>query len=462
MDIDAEPKPVGLASRFRMLEAFGFRDFRYLWLSSIAASFAMQMQIVARGWLAYDMTDSPLALGWVMLSFMAPSVVFSLFGGILADRVQKKPIMIFSQLANVLATGWLAWIIYADHINFWHFIYFGLFNGSVMSLSMPARSSIIPDIVGRRTVVNAMALSSATFNLSRIAGPSVAGVLIAVVAGGDQTSTTGVGIVFFVITALYSLGVIATVMLNYRGEPTKQGGTDMLGDLREGIAYTIHNPLLMGLLLLGLVPMTFGFAASFMMPVFNETVVNGNPATLGLLVTATGIGALFGSLVLAQIGDTRAKGRILFYSGYAWAIALVAFSLASNLYVALFFGAFTGLFGSVMGSLNMSIVQLVIPAEIRGRVMAIMWMTHGLMPLGMLPIAVIAEIWNIQVAIFVSAIALLISVWIIRYFYPEVRKVGRTDSWVVAPVNPTRANGAAQGQEAAQLELRMPSPENAR
>ena len=386
------------------------------------------MQIVARGWLTYDMTDSAIALSMVMVSFMAPSVFFSLLGGVLADRMKKKPIMLVSQTLNAIATGVLAWIIYTDQITFWHFIYFGLFNGTVLSLSMPARSTIIPEIVGRKVVVNAMALSSATFNLSRIAGPAIAGLLIGFLAGGDTTSKMGVGIVFYVITGLYALSVIGTALLNYEGAPDPSiERTSMMEEMREGWQYILENRLVMGLLLIGLVPFSFGFSASFLLPVFNSEVINGGPEHLGFLVTATGLGALVGSLSLAQIGDTRAKGRILVYSGYLWALFLIAFSLSTNFYLAMFFSLFTGLFGSVMGSMNMSMLQLVIPQYIRGRIMAINWMVHGLMPIGMVPIAFIAELLTIQYAIFISAIMVLVSVWVIRYIYPEVRKVGRTD-----------------------------------
>ena len=273
-----------------------------------------------------------------------------------------------------------------------------------------------------------MALSSATYNLSRIAGPAIAGLMIGFLASGDTTSRKGVGIVFFVITGLYLLSVIGTALLKYEGEPdARVKEKPVLSDIKEGIQFLLNDRLVMGILLIGLIPMMFGFAATFLLPVFNTEVIQGGPETLGFLVTATGIGALVGSLSLAQIGDTRAKGRILVYSGYCWAIALMAFSLSTNFYVAMFFSLFTGLFGSVMGSMNMSMLQLVIPQYIRGRIMAINWMTHGLMPIGMVPIAWLAEIWNIQIAIFISAIMVLVSVWTIRYFYPEVRKVGRTD-----------------------------------
>ena len=190
-----------------MFDALAIRDFRLLWIANLVASFAMQMQMVARGWLIYDITSSPMALAWVILSFMLPSFVFSLWGGVVADRMRKKPIMIGAQLLNTAATVLLAVIIYRGDVTFWHFIYFGLFNGTILSFSMPARSAVIPEIVPKSVVVNAMALQSSTYSLSRVAGPTLAGILIAIFAGGDNTSATGVGLVFFVIAALVpSLG----------------------------------------------------------------------------------------------------------------------------------------------------------------------------------------------------------------------------------------------------------------
>jgi len=220
-----------------MFESLRIRDFRFLWVSNLAATFAMQMQMVARGWLIYDMTSSPLALTWVMLSFMLPSFVFSLAGGVIADRMHKKWIMVGSQVMNTGATVVLAFIIYAGDVTFWHFIYFGLFNGTILSFSMPARSSVIPEIVEKSSLVNAMALQSATWNLSRVLGPTLAGVLIAWFAGGDTTSATGVGIVYFVIAALYAISVLCTVMIHYLGAPADRGHTTMIADVAEGFRY---------------------------------------------------------------------------------------------------------------------------------------------------------------------------------------------------------------------------------
>ncbi|MCZ6888833.1 MAG: MFS transporter, partial [Gammaproteobacteria bacterium] len=157
----------------------------------------------------------------------------------------------------------------------------------------------------------------------------------------------------------------------------------------------------------------------------NSDVIHGGPDDLGLIMTAMGIGALFGSLTLARLGDVGNKGRILFVSAYAWAIFLAGFALSETLIAAMVFGAFTGLCGSVMGSLNMSMVQLAIPTEMRGRVMAIMMMTHGLMPLGVIPISAAAEFIGIDVALLISACLLAGSMLFIGMWIPEMRRIDK-------------------------------------
>jgi len=356
---------------------------------------------------------------------MLPSFLFSLLGGVIADRLQKKPIMITSQLLNTAATLLLAWIIYSGRITFVDFIYFGVFNGTILSISMPARSAVIPEVVGQKYLVNAMALSSATFNLSRILGPSVAGGLIAIFAAGDTTSTRGVGIVFFTIAGLYLLSVGAMSLIRYRGDPVERPRRTMFGDIAEGFRYMRDEKLIFGLLVMGLVPMMFGWAPSFLMPAFNKDIIGGGPQDLGLMMTAMGVGALMGSLALAHLGDVGNKGRVLFVTSYCWAVFVAAFALSQSLAWAMFFGAFMGLFSSLFGSLNMAIVQLAIRPEIRGRVMAIMMMSNGMMPLGLIPISAAAEFAGIDIALLASAVMLALSMVVLGVLFPDLRRIDR-------------------------------------
>ena len=408
-----------------MFQALAIPDFRLLWIANLIASFAMQMQMVARGWLIYDITASPLALTWVVLSFMLPSLVFSLWGGVIADRVRKKPIMVGAQLINAAATVALAVIVYRGDVTFWHFIYFGLFNGTVMSFSMPARAAIVPELVPRETMVNAMALQSATYSTARVAGPALAGWLIAWFAAGENTSATGVGVVLFVIAGMYLVSVVATAMLDYQGTPTERPRAKALEDIAEGFRYMRRERLVLGLLIMGIVPMMFGFAPSFLAPVFNKEILDGDPQSLGYLMTAMGIGSLAGSLALARLGDIGGKGRVMFAGCYLWALGLVGFALSPTLMIAAGFGIVTGVFGSLVGSLNMSVVTLAIAPEVRGRVMSIMMMSFGVMPLGMIPIAGAAEVVGIAPALLASALLLAASMAALGVWFPELRRIDK-------------------------------------
>ena len=163
----------------------------------------MNMQIIARGWLVYALTSSATDLAWVTLSFMLPSVVFSLYGGVLADRLPKRGVIIIAQSMNCVATLLMALIIFRGEVSFWDFIWFGFFNGSVLALSMPARQAFVPELIPEKLIFTAMALNTTGWNLSRIIGPAFAGLLIAFLADGDKASTYGVGIVYLVIAFLY-------------------------------------------------------------------------------------------------------------------------------------------------------------------------------------------------------------------------------------------------------------------
>ena len=413
-----------------MFQSLGIRDFRLLWVANLVASFAMQMQMVARGWLIYDITSSPLALSWVVLSFMLPSFMFSLWGGVLADRLRKKPIMIGGQLVNAAATVVLAAIVYRGEVTFWHFIYFGLFNGTVMSLSMPARAAVVPEVVPPRVMVNAMALQSATYSAARVVGPALAGWLIALFAGvgGNEagaSSTTAVGIVLYVIAAMYLVSVGATALLRYQGKPTPRPDAKMLADIAEGFRYMGRERIVLGLLIMGIVPMMFGFTPTFLAPVFNKDILDGDPQTLGYLMTGMGVGSLAGSLLLARLGDIGAKGRVMFACCYAWALGVVGFALSPTLALAMAFGVVTGIFSSLASSLNMSIVTLAIAPEVRGRVMSIMMMSFGVMPLGMIPIAAAAEFTGIASALLGSAVLLAVSMAALGLWFPELRKIDK-------------------------------------
>jgi predicted MFS family arabinose efflux permease len=199
----------------------------------------------------------------------------------------------------------------------------------------------------------------------------------------------------------------------------------MVSDVAEGFRYMRNEKIILGLLIMGFVPMTFGFAISFLLPAFNQDVIGGGPQDLGLLMTSMGAGALLGSLILARIGDVGNKGRILFATAYIWAILMAGFALSDRLWLAMMLGAATSVFSALYGALNMSIVQLTVNPDIRGRVMSINMMAMGLMPIGVIPVSAAAEFIGINVALLISAGMLAVSVLVLGFLFPDVRRIDK-------------------------------------
>jgi predicted MFS family arabinose efflux permease len=244
------------------------------------------------------------------------------------------------------------------------------------------------------------------------------------VAAGDTESTQGVGIVLFAVSGLYAISVTTIAWLRYKGEPQASESNPM-EQVKEGFRFMREERIVLGLLVMGFVPMTFGFSVTFLLPAFNADVIGGGPETLGILLTGSGVGALVGSLILARLGDIGQKGRVMFYAGYLWAIFVAGFALSQTLIAALAFGLATGLFGSLMGSLNMSVIQIALPDHIRGRVMAIMMMAHGFMPIGIIPISLVAENVGIDIALLLAAFLLATSLFLLRLWIPELANIYR-------------------------------------
>ena len=383
------------------------------------------MRAIAQGWLIYDITQSPLALTWVTLSFIVPFAIFSLVGGVVADRISKKNIMIYAQFINGAATCVFAYIIFMGKVEFWHFIYFGLFNGAVGSLSIPASFSMVPEIVRQQNLINATALQTSTFNLASIAGPILAGSIIALLSSGDFDTEESVGLVFFIISSLFFFAAMAAVFMGHQGRPVNVPKTSSLEDFREGIEFVREKKLILGLMIVGLVPSAFGKSMHFLLPAFNEEVISGGPGDLGVLTAGMGIGALLGSVILAKVGDFRNKGRMMFTLSYGWAVTIALFALTENLFAAIASGALTAFFGSLFGTLNMTLTQLATSQHIRGRVMSLIMVMSGITPLAFLPVGAIAEYSSIKTALIFTAMMLALSAKFMDRLFPALQRIDR-------------------------------------
>ena len=422
-----------------LLASLRLPAFRALWLSNLAATFAMQMAQVARGWVIYALTGSPVQLGWVMLSFLAPTLVLSLPAGVLADRVNKKRILVIAQGVNALSTVGLATVLATGEAALWHFLVFGVLNGSVLALSMPARQAMIPELVGEARIFNAMSLSSASMNLARVFGPAAAGALLAFLAGaqGDGASQESAAQVFLGIAALYAVASLGTLAVRYRPTPRAAPPRAVLEEITQGLSYVRGVPELRARMLTARWVLLLGMPMQFLMPAFNSDVLAAGPEGLGFLTSAMGGGAILGSLWVARLRTAQRTGSAMLASALLWALALLLFSLTTSLLTAAMAAALVGLGNALFMALNNGLIQTAVRPEMRGRVMSMVMLIWGGMPLGVLPLGVFAEAYGIAHALTLSALGLLLVLLWARWRLPslrgEARGSGRANARAGAP-----------------------------
>ena len=407
-------------------QALSVRNFRWLWVGSLGSSFAMNMQIIARGWLVFELTDSPMDLAWVTMSFMVPTVLFSLYGGVLADRMQKKKVIIWAQALNCLATIFMTVIIFSGNVTFWDFIWFGFFNGAVLALSMPARQAFVPELIPEKLLFAAMGLNTTGWNLARIIGPALAGLLIALIADGDKTSTYGVGVVYIVIASLYGISALTMLLIDQSGRVKQDSKANAFADMKAGISYVVQNPPVFGLIILSIIPFLFGMPLNTLLPAFNQEIMGGGADDLGFLVSAMGMGAIVGSLMMATMGNLRNKAGWLIATCVGWGAVTSVFGLVQAPWLVFTLIAAVGWISSWNMSLNRGMLQMQVDNQMRGRIMSIDMMSHGLMPLGVFPISWIAENYDVGTALVFSGAAFMLLTLLSLAFLPSVRTTDRS------------------------------------
>ncbi len=344
---------------------------------------AMNMQMITRSWLILRVTDdSPLALTLVTLTFALPMTVVAPFAGALADRFSRKKLIVFSQIGSGILTLILGTLDLIGIVTFWHIMVIGIFNGSLMSINMPSRQAIISDIVPDSKLMNAISLSNSSMNLTRVAGPALAGFLILLF------DTAGV---FFVISIIYAFAAVTIGMVHYAPNRVAKTGKNVGRDVGDGIRYAFANPVLRGLFIMSFIPVLFGFSYMVLVPAWAREALAIESDGLGVLLMLMGIGATIGTLLLSVMGNIPRRGMVMLGASLAWGVALAVFAQVTSFSIAVPFLIFIGFTSSMYMSLNMTMVQLKADPEMRGRTMSIAMMTFGMMPLSAVPFGILAE-----------------------------------------------------------------------
>ncbi len=383
------------------------KEAEYAWFfaGNIAFFMGMQMQFVLRGFLAYDLTGRATSLAIVSVAIAIPMVLVAPFGGVIADRMNKRNVLIITQAGSSLASLLIAILILAGQIEFWHLVAVSLFTGSLFSVNMPARQALVPNLVPQHKLMNAISLQMGGMNLTRIIAPAMGGLLIA---------PFGVGWVYMLTTALFTLAVLSEFKLPPHGMvPGGKYGT-FREDMGGGFRYILEDPTLRLLMLAALIMPLFAFPVQQLLPVFASDVFSDGSQEqggliLGVLAAASGVGGLAGALVSANMDAQPAKGKLMFIGGAAMGIFLLAFAWAPVLIFGIIFLVAMGVGQMLFQVTNNTAIQAELPPEIRGRVMSVLMMSFGLMPLGVLPVSLATDAFGPRTAIALSATVLLIT-----------------------------------------------------
>lgn len=368
-----------------------YRSFRYLWIGTVATMLGQWLQNIALGWYMLDLTNSAFWVGLIGFAVGIPYLLVPIPAGAFIDRADERKVLIASQWAAMSAATLLAVIILLDIAQPWHLLVVAVFNGTAMAVNQMVRQTFVPSLVPREHLANAVSLSSAGGNAMRIIGPSIAGVII---------GTVGVAACFLVQALALGGALLSTTRIerikNERGGVTP-------GGILDGVREVRRNPALGSLMLLTAVPALLVFPYIQLMPVFARDVFDIGAGGLGLLMVASGVGALAGALVAATLDRLQRKGLAVMTltTVYCLAIALFAASPWVPLaMVGLFLG---GIFGSIFGSLSNALMLLLADARVRGRVMGLYMLTNGFTPFGALILGGLAESIGTQVAVAASS-----------------------------------------------------------
>ena len=402
----------------RTFDSLGVPSYRNLWIGFLLQMGAMQMLMLTGGYYVYELTGSQSLLGLVVASSALPAVTLSLFGGVVADRLEKKRVIQVGQVVSLAVAIFVAVSITTGTITWMHLLAASFMQGSVMPLMMPARQALIPQLVGMERLTNAVALNSMVMSLTTMAAPALAGRLIA---------DLGVESVYYVIAGMYVLAVLFTGLLPKVVTPPRGRRTTVLGDIRDGFKYVLDNRVILVLLVLSFSTMIFAMPIRFILPIFAKDVFMVEADGLGTLLSAMGVGALGGTLVIAFIGKVSRRGLALAASGILSGLVLLSFAATSHLAPVFTTGlailVVVGVIQAARMTLTSSLMMEYTGQEYRGRVMSIFGLNMGLMPAGVLPITLVAERLGAPLALGIMAGILIVVAIVILIASPRLRQL---------------------------------------
>ena len=372
------PEARGLRRTFAALRN---RNFRYLWTGTMFMWCAGQFQSLGQGYLAYELTGSAGLLGVISIGYGLPMIALALFGGAIADRMQRKRLIQLFQCAEALIALALAVSVLTETVTWYHILVASTIHGALFAFMLPARQAIIPELVDRSEITNAIGLNSAGQSAIMLTAPAVSGALY---------EFFGPAAVFMGMVVLQTAAVILTGMVPSTRRAPSRSGRDVLLDVKEGLVVIGQNRVVMVLLAMALVSTMVVMPFTQLLPVFVVEIYNREAGALGMLSVIMGLGSLPGSLFVAHIGAQR-RGVLLLGTSFMSGATLLLMAMFPHYAAGAAIMLFMGLGASPQRALKESLAMDAVDDRYRGRVMSVLMLSIGLVPLGVLPLGLAAD-----------------------------------------------------------------------
>jgi len=394
--------------------------YRRYWFGLLATVFGFQIMMIAQSWLIYDLTNSKMWLGYTGLAAGIPAIALNLFGGVVADKVNQRKLIISTQTISALMLLILGSLVLLEIITPWHVLVIAFCIGSVQAFDNPSRQAIFPQLIDMADMMKAVALNSMVWQGTRIVGPAIGGIIIATKYG--TAPGFFVGAVGFV--------TMSAAMATIKGTDSKKPSTGrgMFQDMMEGIQFIRHQPVFLALIGLTFFNSIFGMSYITLLPVFAKDVLEIGSSGLGYLHAISGIGGIAGTLITTRLSTSIGRGTILSTGAISFGICLSLFAISSatlnSVPLSALFIFLAGISSSLYMITIMSTLQIMVPNELRGRVMGIYGMTFNLIPIGAMQAGFIAEQWSAATAVIVGGIAVMTFAIVVQIFSKQVRNLG--------------------------------------
>ncbi len=409
-----------------MLDSLQLRGYRFYWFSALLVAAARAMQGVVLGWLVLERTNSAFLVTLAGALNFLPMLGLGLFSGIIADRLNRRRLLIGAQIASMTAWALLGALIVTNAVQTWEIMVISLAVGTAWALDWPCRQLIIADLAGEQNILNGIALDQWAFNLMSVIGSVVAGVVI---------TTIGMGNAFYLVAGFFGLAAVSLVAIGPTQQTSSGRTHNVAANIKEGIRYVIGNRVIFGVLLIMMVAHLTLFPFRSLLAVFARDVLHKGAEGFGLLSAGPGVGAITGGLVMASLRRSRLSIRALTVGAVAMALMGAVFAISQTYILSVFLLAACGFATSIYGALQNSMPLRLAEPQMRGRIMGLLSLVVGLMPLGMMAFGEITDRTGAPAVTIGGSIigaVLIVGVYLLvpglrqhgRSTSPETRKIG--------------------------------------